>query len=752
MASPNFESTVENATQQALEKLDSKLKCSICHDTFKEPKLLPCFHVFCKSPCLEKLVVRDPDKPSTLTCPTCRYLITLPESEVAGLQTDFHIEHLFEIKQSLEIAKKDVQCQNCNESTRAVDYCQHCRSTICEKCANIHAQWSKFRGHKIISLAEVESGKNIPSVKHVATCQKHSKAEAKLFCEECSELVCSDCILRFHRDHTYKMIDEIYPEYKEEIASGLTPLKQQQSIVQRALDVCDAKDQAIKSRKTLLIESYLIPVIDQLKQDLEQRKKTLIETLDSITEEKLKELASFRDHIETIHVRMSRCVEYAEGCLQTGIEGEVVAMKAPLLKQIKKIRTEYDLGSFEPDVEADMELLNTDMECQTFGEIVCDPVCPQKSYASGDGANFAVAEVQTSVQIHLLTKRGQEFKKQIDVKASLIHSKTKTWVNWSQRFKDHSTILLYQPALRGKHSLDIQVNNESIQDSPFVITVAPSLYSLHCPRIVRNFIMPYGTVTNTKNELLVIERHDYSKHCVTILSLSGDKRATIGMKGSKTGNFDFPRSVAVDIDDNIYVADKDNHRIQKFTSEGEFIAAVGSRGNNSLQFAYPNGICFSKVNHYFYICDQQNNRIQVITSDLKFIRSFGTEGEENGQFKLPMFACFNQDNHLYVTDSGNNRVQVFTEDGHFVRSFSEKANGERLQQPFAIAIDTSDIVYVSEWERNNISLFTAEGKYIMSFGSSGNKEGEFDKIRGIHIDQKDTIFVSDHKNNRVQIF
>ena len=95
-----------------------------------------------------------------------------------------------------------------------------------------------------------------------------------------------------------------------------------------------------------------------------------------------------------------------------------------------------------------------------------------------------------------------------------------------------------------------------------------------------------------------------------------------------------------------------------------------------------------------------------------------------------MCACFDEGNNLYVTDFGNSRIQVFTAEGQFVTALSSKAKEEKLQQPYAIAIDSSNIVYVREWERNSISLFTPVGKHVMSFGESGNEEGQFNQIRG----------------------
>ena len=115
-------------TQNAIKKLEAQLECSICLDYFKEPKLLPCFHVFCKSPCLEKLVSSDGH---SLTCPTCRYSVELSEKGVAGLKSDFHIDRMFEVKQAFDKATDSIetQCGNCGES-EATGYCQDCEEYV----------------------------------------------------------------------------------------------------------------------------------------------------------------------------------------------------------------------------------------------------------------------------------------------------------------------------------------------------------------------------------------------------------------------------------------------------------------------------------------------------------------------------------------------------------------------------------------------------------------------------------------------
>ena len=79
------------------EKIKKKLTCSICLETYTDPKLLQCFHVYCQQ-CLVPLVVRDQQR---LPCPACRQVTPIPDSGVAGLQSAFQVNRLQEIQDSV---------------------------------------------------------------------------------------------------------------------------------------------------------------------------------------------------------------------------------------------------------------------------------------------------------------------------------------------------------------------------------------------------------------------------------------------------------------------------------------------------------------------------------------------------------------------------------------------------------------------------------------------------------------------------
>ena len=101
------------------------------------------------------------------------------------------------------------------------------------------------------------------------------------------------------------------------------------------------------------------------------------------------------------------------------------------------------------------------------------------------------------------------------------------------------------------------------------------------------------------------------------------------------GKFWSPRGVAVDSQDNIYICDAFNYRVQKFDSDGNFLLKFGSKGSGNGQFNMPWDVCIDNKDN-LYISDLLNNRIQVFSSSGNFIRSIGTQGSGNGQFNMPM--------------------------------------------------------------------------------------------------------------------
>ena len=131
--------------------------------------------------------------------------------------------------------------------------------------------------------------------------------------------------------------------------------------------------------------------------------------------------------------------------------------------------------------------------------------------------------------------------------------------------------------------------------------------------------------------------------------------------GSGNGQFKNPYDVAFDSTGKVYVADQNNHRVQVFTAEGDYLKQFGSYGSGSGELNGPNCICID-AEDVVYVTEWHNNRVSLFAcgfSEPRFLISFGSPGSNLGQYKTPYGIALDKDGNIYVADLANNRIQVF---------------------------------------------------------------------------------------------
>lgn len=181
------------------------------------------------------------------------------------------------------------------------------------------------------------------------------------------------------------------------------------------------------------------------------------------------------------------------------------------------------------------------------------------------------------------------------------------------------------------------------------------------------FVIPAGVAFDpTRNRYLVA---DFANHAVQFLDASGTylgHLGELGRPGRREGQFRGPADVAVDDEGRIYVADKENCRIQIFHGAGGFIAALGHAGSAPGGLDRPSGLTVGP-DGAVYVCDTFNHRVVVFEPPLagalepvaKVRTILDGRSVPSGGLNLPNKCALSPSGNLYVADTGNNRIVAF---------------------------------------------------------------------------------------------
>ena len=675
--------------EQALKRLEEQLNCSICLDTFTDPKLLQCFHVYCQQ-CLVPLGVRDQQGQLSLTCPTCRQVTPIPPSGVAGLQSAFRINHLLEIRDSLK---------------------------------NLQNPPASLEG------AVGDTGVENPPKNAAQFCFEHVERELELYCETCGELICYKCGLKGGKQysHDYEELDQAFEKYKKEITSSIEPMEKQVAIIKKALALIEQRCGEISDQRKA-IENNVHVTFRRLREVLTIRETELIGQLHQMIQGKLKGLAAQSDQIETTLAQLNSCLHFMGENVKLANKSDVLMMKANTVHQMNELTTPFQPDSLKPNTEADFvfsALADLTAACKNYGQIFpSGSPDPSKCHATGKGLEVAVVGVKSTAILHAVSYEGKPFDNPIkSLECELVSEITSTRTNCNVERRGQSQYeISYQPTIKGRHQLHIKVEDQHIRGSPSSVAVKSPVEKLGTPILTLGGVdRPRGVAINKRGEVVVTEG---GGHCVSLFSPYNRKRLGLfGIKGSGHGQFNWPSGVTVDGEGNILVADTFNNRIQKFTAEGQFLTTVGKYDSGPLQFSYPTDIAFNTINNKVYVTDSSNNHIQVLNSDLTFSSTFGKEGNGKGHFHYPWGIACDRTGKVYVADTHNHRIQVFTAEGKFIRMFGRRGQSRgELAGPRYVAVDTSCMVYVSEEDNHRVSVFTTEGQFVTSFEQRGQDQ------------------------------
>ena len=209
---------------------------------------------------------------------------------------------------------------------------------------------------------------------------------------------------------------------------------------------------------------------------------------------------------------------------------------------------------------------------------------------------------------------------------------------------------------------------------------------------------PCGLSFSNDGKLMVADTHYFR---ILFYSLDGtlDESRTIGgTNGTGPGEFGFVTDVVQDSKGNYYVSEYgDFDRIQKFDSNGKFLYQWGEHGDQAGQFLRPQGLWID-ANDQLWIADAANHRIQVfdVSGDqAEFVKFVGQPGRSAGQLSYPYDLFLDPDQNIYICEFGTHRIQKFDSDGKLLGSWGEAGREPgQLHQPWGMCMGPDDLLFV----------------------------------------------------------
>ncbi|XP_066299570.1 tripartite motif-containing protein 2-like [Branchiostoma lanceolatum] len=670
---------------------DQFLTCPVCMLHFRDPRILPCLHTFCKE-CLEEWATKQ----QPLECPTCRTQVSLPDQGVNGLRTNFYVNNLLDFAAAKKGAEPGVPCQVCEGGQgEAKAWCADCAVLLCESCTAMHHKIPGTRDHELAPQEVMKAKEGVERFQRKRHCDKHSKYELEFYCESCKALICTACTIVDHRpgkDHNSVELAIIAQKNKETMQGLLQDIDPRLREIQASIKEVDRKlSKLIPSKEAASdqAKAYFRQLVDILR----KRENEILSQIDEQCRVDGKALQTKKEAIEFELAGLTSAQTFCQQVVEHGSDVHILEVGNQVQTRVEALLTK----------QMDMESNWSEFQF-VENTVVVDFVKEVKDLGGVEtkvDVSKCTVVVRPAVQdfpcVAVLTTMNKErLPSTTNSKAVTVNMKDPFGTNLPTQVQMKTGgkwEISYVPKVKGKHRLEVKVNSQQVAGSPFDMTVQ----GRNIPAL------------------------------------------TIGRQGSVVGQLGSPVGVAVDKGGNIAVVEQGNKRVQIFNpNTGHSLRSFPVEGERP-----------------YSIDVDSDGRFLVTSYGVNYgVRCYSKEGELLNAFKpncmkSALGVTVLKDGRMVVVDNSQHSCLLLQPDGSLFREIGK----EQLQKPMFIAVDESrDLLFVTDFGAHKVFMFDLEGKFKFSFGEKGQGKGQLQSPTGITLDQACNVIVVNHGDGRVQVF
>ena len=661
------------STKEALsKKLDSQLTCAVCLERYTDPRTLPCLHSYCKD-CINHLPVEQGNGGQVVKCPSCRQPTQLGDKGASCFPVAFYINNLLEMD---ELLKKPVDS--------------------------------------------------------VPMCQAHNDKQ-DIYCDTCEEHICFKCSTEYHRDHQCDRAERLFTRHKQQIQECLQPMRGKIVELEHTLACFDTREREIREQGEA-VQREIDETYQQMINRLQESRRKASQEATTVLQEKLELHSLQKANVEALLVQLKSCCEFIEEELRSQSQYQIQAAKRHLVERIKDTHSEVKVSELQPAQETNTTFTtdkNTLSACSHIGDITSRHSFSCPGLFSIDHPSYIVLNSKAEV---LLTAP-------ISISASRLCCQLTPAQSCDARpvvcpvtgvGKGQFRVMI-QPSTTGLHQLRVLVDGVDIYGSPFNAFDVGVVREDNFVTFAKGFKWPYGIAVTDDGQHVIVT--DFSAHCVTVLSNTGEVVSRFGSHGLEPGKFVYPMDLAVSAEKYIFVVDSLlDTRVQKFAFSSSYEAVYDATSVNGIAVHSTSGKVFCA-----------KHIVTVLNADLTFSYSFGDKKVTN-----PYGIAIDTKGMVYVTDRNRGVVLKFTPDGMHLATIGSKGDQpHQFVKPTFICIDSNDVIYVTDEVKHQVMMFTTEGKFFGSFVRKSG--GHLLDPYGLAADKFCNIYVCDRGSNEVLV-